>query len=135
MSILRNSKGIFCKKKTTKKQNTKLQELCQIFHDLANVQEELYEVQFYYPILHDIDLPPNPTKVHHSITQVNGNIDRKFPYHSNMSLNIFIYKFIECLKSINIQEHLKRIIKDDTKMSISLQTEYEIDYQEVSHRI
>lgn len=74
-----------------------------MFHDLADIQEELYGAHFYYPILHDIDLPLNPTKVHYSITQVNGYMYGKFPYHSSMSLNIFLFiKFTECSKSINV---------------------------------
>lgn len=81
MSILRNSNVIFYKKT--------LGILPNICHDLAKIQEELYGAQFYYPILHDIDLPLNSTKFHYSITQVNRYIDRKFPYHSNISLNIF----------------------------------------------
>lgn len=96
---------------------------------MADIQEEFYGEQFYCPTLHNIDLTLNPAKVRYSITQVNGYINSKFPYHSSMSLNIFYL-----LNLLNAQINqclgtLQRIIKDDTEMCTSLQTMYEIEYQ------
>lgn len=72
------------------------------------VKKSFYGAQFYYPILQDIDLPLNPTKVHYSITQVNVYVYRKFPYHSSYVSQYFLFiKFIECSKSINVYEHFK----------------------------
>jgi hypothetical protein len=71
----------------------------------------------------------NPTKIHYSITQVNGYIYRKFPYHSTISLNIFYLLNLLDSQINQFLGALQRVIKDDTEMCISLHTQQGIEYQ------